>query len=134
MDQKDTYTAVFLKAAGKEVNESETKKLKGMWWFSTRGKSAGGLRITDTCLEFIETEANIKTYQIDLPKDLTIGPQVLIWLDQFLESPYHLTKNHLKVLTEKAAFELYLFSGDIRKMGGAKALAKRLNQESIQEQ
>lgn len=129
MDRKDTYTSVFLKAAGKEVQDTEIKNLKGMWWFSTRGKSAGGLRITDACLEFIETEAKIKTYQIDLPKDLTIGPQVLIWLDQYIESPYHLSKNHLKVLTEKTAFELYLFSGDIRKMGAAKALSKRTNQE-----
>ncbi len=129
MDRKDTYTAVFLKAAGKEAKDAEIKTLKGMWWFSTRGKSAGGLRITDACLEFIETESQIKTYQIDLPKDLTIGPQVLIWLDQYLDSPYHLSKNHLKVLTEKAAFELYLFSGDIRKMGSAKALNKRINQE-----
>ena len=129
MDQKDTYTSVFLKAAGKDANESEIKNLKGMWWFSTRGKSSGGLRMTDACLEFIETQADIKTYQIDLPKDLTIGPQVLIWLDQYLESPYHLAKNHLKVLTEKAAFELYLFSGDIRKMGSAKAMSKRQSQD-----
>jgi hypothetical protein len=35
------------------------------------------------------------------------------------------------VLKEKSAFELYLFSGDIRKMGHNKALAKRLSQESI---
>jgi len=130
MSSKDTYTSVFLKAAGQEYTETDIKNYRGMWWFSTRGKSAGGLRMTDSCLEFIETKANIKTYQIDLPKDLTIGPQVLIWLDQFLETPYHLSKNHLKVLTEKAAFELYLFSGDVRKMGGAKALHKRQNQES----
>jgi len=129
MDRKDTYTSVFLKAAGKDAQDTEIKNLKGMWWFSTRGKSAGGLRITDACLEFIEIEAKIKTYQIDLPKDLTIGPQVLIWLDQYLDSPYHLSKNHLKVLTEKAAFELYLFSGDIRKLGASKAMHKRLSQE-----
>ena len=133
MDRKDTYTSVFLKAAGQEYNESDIKLYRGMWWFSTRGKSAGGLRITDSCLEFIENQAEIKTYQIDLPKDMTIGPQVLVWLDQFLDSPYHLTKNHLKVLTEKAAFELYLFSGDVRKMGSAKALNKRLSQELNQE-
>ncbi len=133
MDRKDTYTSVFLKAAGKEYNEDDFKSLKGQWWFSTRDKSAGGLRMTDSCLEFIESEANIKTYQIDLPKDMTIGPQVLIWLDQFLESPYHLSKNHLKVLTEKAAFELYLFSGDVRKMGSSKALSRRLSQESSHE-
>ncbi len=133
MDQKDTYTAVFLKASGKEYNDDDIKSLKGQWWYSTRDKASGGLRMTDACIEYIETQAEIKTYQIDLPKDITIGPQVLIWLDQFLNSPYHLSKNHLKVLTEKAAFELYLFSGDIRKMGAAKALNKRLSQESTQE-
>lgn len=129
MDLKDTYTSVFLKAAGEELNEEKIKDYKGQWWYSTRDKSTGGLRMTDNCIEFIESSAEIKTYQIDLPKDITIGPQVLIWLDQYLDSPYHLSKNHIKVLTEKAAFELYLFSGDIRKMGAAKALNKRLSQE-----
>ncbi len=133
MDQKDTYTSVFLKAANKEYNEETVKSFKGQWWYSTRDKASGGLRMTDACIEFLESEAEIKTYQIDLPKDITIGPQVLIWLDQYLDSPYHLSKNHLKVLTEKAAFELYLFSGDVRKMGAAKALSKRLSQESTQE-
>jgi hypothetical protein len=33
------------------------------------------------------------------------------------------------VLTEKAAFELYLFSGDVRKMTSSKAMAKQLSQE-----
>jgi hypothetical protein len=37
------------------------------------------------------------------------------------------------VLKEKAAFELYLFSGDIKKLGYNKALAKRLSQESLSE-
>jgi hypothetical protein len=32
-------------------------------------------------------------------------------------------------MKERAAFELYLFSGDIRKFGHNKALAKRLNQD-----
>jgi hypothetical protein len=31
-------------------------------------------------------------------------------------------------MSEKSAFELYLFSGDIRKMGMAKAMNKRLSQ------
>lgn len=131
MDQKDTYTSVFLKAANQEYTESALKNYRSMWWFSTRGKLSGGLRITDACLEFLQSNAQIKTYQIDLPKDMTIGPQVLIWLDQFLDCPYHLSKNHLTVLTEKAAFELYLFSGDVRKMGAAKALNKRISQESV---
>ena len=132
MDSKDRYTEIFLKAAGTPYNEKLIKDLRGRWWFSTREKNEGGLRITDQCLEFIETEADIKTYKIDLPKDLTIGPQVLIWLDQFLETPWHLEKRYIKVLSEKSAFELYLFSGDVRKMGSSKAMSKRIAQEQPQ--
>jgi hypothetical protein len=130
MDRKDTYTSVFLKAAGQPHDANCVKKFRAVWWFSTRDKDIGGLRMTDQCLEFVETHSEIKTYKIELPKDLTIGPQVLIWLDQYLDSPFHLQKKYIRVLSEKAAFELYLFSGDVRKMGSAKALNKRLSQES----
>ncbi len=131
MDSKDKYTEIFLKAASLPCDEKNIKDCRSRWWFSTREKSVGGLRLTDQGIEFIETEAEIKTYKIELPKDLTIGPQILIWLDQFLESPWHLEKRYIKVLSEKSAFELYLFSGDVRKMGSSKAMAKRLSQESL---
>lgn len=130
MDSKDRYTEIFLKAAGQSHDQEIVKDHRGRWWYSTREKQQGGLRITDECLEFLESIADIKTYKIELPKDLTIGPQVLIWLDQFLETPYHLEKRYIKVLSEKAAFELYLFSGDVRKLGSSKAMAKRRSQES----
>lgn len=130
MDPKDRYTEIFLKAADHQISAETIKDSRSRWWYSTRDKDQGGLRMTDQCLEFIENQADIKTYKIELPKDLTIGPQVLIWLDQFLETPYHLEKRFIKVLSEKSAFELYLFSGDVRKLGSSKAMAKRLNQES----
>lgn len=130
MDHKDRYTEVFLKTAGQAFTQENIKDYRSKWWYSTRDKQEGGLRITDQCLEFIETEADIKTYKIELPKDLTIGPQVLIWLDQFLQTPWHLEKRFIKVLSEKTAFELYLFSGDVRKLGSSKAMHKRLSQES----
>ena len=130
MDRKDAYTEVFLKAAGLEYNEKTIKNLRGRWWYSTRGKDVGGLRLTDEGLEFVETKADIKIYNVDLPKDLTLGPQILIWLDQYIDSPFHLQKHKMKVLSERAAFELYLFSGDVRKMGIAKTMARRMSQES----
>jgi hypothetical protein len=34
------------------------------------------------------------------------------------------------VLTEKAAFEIYIFAGDIRKIGYSKALANRFKSEA----
>jgi hypothetical protein len=123
---KDTYTTVFLKAAEFPYDEQTVKTLKPIWWYSTRDKDEGGLRMTDQCLEFVETKSEIKTYKIELPKDLILGPQVLIWLDQFLNSPYHLEKRFIKVLSERTAFELYMFSGDVKKMGAAKAMNRQI--------
>jgi hypothetical protein len=130
MDIKDTYTEVFLKAVGQQPTQDTIKQFRPIWWWNVRDKSTGGLRLTDDGLTFVQDEAKIKTYTVDFPKDFAITPQILIWLDQFIDSPFHITKKSITVMKEKAAFELYLFSGDIRKMGYNKALSKRLNQES----
>jgi hypothetical protein len=130
MDRKDSYTEVFLKAAGVECNEKNLKDYKAVWWQSMRSKESGGLRLTDQGLEFVEKYSTIKTYKIEIPKELSITPQILVWLDQYIDSPFHLTKKHMKVLSERAAFELYLFSGDVKKYGISKTMAKRRSQES----
>ncbi len=131
MDIKDTYTQVFLQAAGIETTADNIKKYKSHWWWNFRSKDSGGLRLTDEAIAFIEEDAKIKTYKIDFPKEFAFTPQVLVWLDNFIDSPFFITKKHIIVLKERAAFELYLFSGDIRKLGYNKALAKRLSQESV---
>lgn len=126
MDSKNTYTEVFLKAAG--LPNGNIEKYRSVWWYNLREKNDNGLRLTDQGIEFVETHAEIKTYNIDLPKELKITPQILVWLDHYIQSPFYLGKNYIKVMSEKSAFELYLFSGDIRKMGMAKAMNKRLSQ------
>lgn len=130
MDIKDSYTQAFLKAADENITAELIKKRKLDWWWNVRSKDSGGLRLTDFAIKFIEQKAELKTYKIDFPKDFSITPQVLLWLDNFIESPYYITKRSITVLKEKSAFELYLFSGDVQKLGYNKALAKRLNQES----
>ena len=131
MDPKDAYTRVFLQAANIDADQDTIKKYKSVWWWNFRNKDTGGLRLTEEALNFIQEYAKIKTYKIDFPKEFSFTPQVLVWLDNFIDSPFFITKKHIVVLKEKSAFELYLFSGDIRKMGHNKALAKRLSQESI---
>jgi hypothetical protein len=133
MDIKDTYTRVFLQAADQDGSPDTVKKYKSLWWWNFRSKDSGGLRLTEEAMTFIQEDAKIKTYKIEFPKEFAFTPQVLVWLDNFIDSPFYITKKFIVVLKEKAAFELYLFSGDIRKLGYNKALAKRLSQESVPE-
>jgi hypothetical protein len=133
MDIKDTYTRVFLQAANQPSDSDTIKKYKSLWWWNFRSKDSGGLRLTEEAMTFIQEDAKIKTYKIEFPKEFAFTPQVLVWLDNFIDSPFYITKKFIVVLKEKAAFELYLFSGDIRKLGYNKALAKRLSQESVPE-
>ncbi len=133
MNTKDAYTRVFLQASNIDPSDDNIKKYSAVFWFSFRNKDQGGLRLTEAGLQFIEEYVKIKTYKIEFPNEFAFTPQVLIWLDNFIDSPYFITKKNITVLKEKAAFELYLFSGDIRKFGHNKALSKRLNQESIPE-
>ena len=130
MNLKDTYTSVFLKAAEQEADEETVKKYKALWWYNFRNKDNGGLRLTEAGINFIRNDAQIKTYDIEIDKSLTLTPQILVWLDQFIDSPYFISKKQITVIRERSAFELYLFNGDIKKMGYAKALSKRLTQES----
>ncbi len=133
MDIKDTYTRVFLQAASIDADVDTIKKYKAEWWWNFRSKDSGGLRLTEEAMTFIQEDAKIKTYKIEFPKEFAFTPQVLVWLDNFIDSPFYITKRYIIVLKEKAAFELYLFSGDIRKLGYNKALSKRLSQESVHE-
>ena len=130
---KDAYTKAFLQAAELPVNEKNIKDYKAVWWWSFRKKNQGGLRLTEQALEFIEEHAKIKTYKIEFPKEFAFTPQVLLWLDNYIDSPFFVNKKHIIVMKEKAAFELYLLSGDVRKLGHSRAMSKRLSQESTPE-
>ncbi len=130
MDLKDTYTTVFLKAANQAVDNNTLKQYRSTWWWNVRGSSDGGLRLTEPAIIFIEQEAQIKTYKVDFPKDFAITAQILLWLEDNIDGPYYITKKSITVLKEKAAFSLYLFAGDIKKMGYNKALARKFSQES----
>lgn len=129
MTGKKEYTKVFLESAGTVVEEKIIEEKNKFWWWNLREKEQGGLRLTEDAISFIEQDAKIKTYKIPFPDNLTITPQILLWLDNFIECPYYITKKDITVLKEKSAFELYLFSGDVRKMGYGKAMALRAAQD-----
>jgi hypothetical protein len=63
---------------------------------------------------------------VPFPQEFTITTQVLIFLDKFIDCPYYLAADGIIVTNEKKAMELHLFSGDIRKYGLIKAMARPL--------
>ena len=119
---KDSYTELFHTLA---EDHHSVEQLKPIIWYNFRNKPEGGLRLTEEGLEYVKSKADLKIYEIDIPKEVTITPQVLIWLDKFIDSPYFLGKRKISVIKEKTAFELYLFSGDVKKIGFSKAMAAR---------
>lgn len=128
-DPRDIYTTIFLKNSNRPYDELSLKKFRRIWWWNNRKKTEGGLRLTEEALRYIQDVCEIKTYKIEFPNEFCVTSQVLIWLDRFIDSPYYIDTKHITVLKEKAAFELYLFSGDVRKFGHNKALSKRLDQD-----
>ena len=130
MNWKEAYTKIFLKEAGKSVNESTLQEYMPVWWQNNRSKDKGGLRLTDQGIEFITEEIKLTTYEVPFPKDFTMTSNTLVWLDEFIDCPYWIGRHGMIVTNEKKALELHLFSGDVKKYGINKALSKQKNQNN----
>ena len=129
MIKKDDYTKKFLQAADIDPTETLIKEKVAEWWYNLRSKDSGGLRLTQKGLDFVVNDAKLKSYKIKFPGKFTITPQILVWLDKFIETPYFITKKDITVFSERSAFELYLFSGDVKKFGYTRALRQRMIQD-----
>jgi len=130
MISREIYTKIFLKEMGRSTDEANVKLHLHQWWQSKRTKDEGGLRLSLSGYEFLVTELELKEYEIPFNEKIELSPQTIIFFDQFLDCPYFLTNQSLTVFNEKKAFELYMFSDDIRKYGLIKAInnQKKLNQ------
>tara|TARA_B100000497_G_C7284135_1_gene196175 strand:+ start:105 stop:491 length:387 start_codon:yes stop_codon:yes gene_type:complete len=125
---KVVYTKIFLKELGQSVTEQNVKAMLPLWWYNTRDKEVGGLRLTDDGIDTI-TKIDITTYNIPYPMDMPMTTQVIIFLDHFIDCPYYLNNKSIIVLNEKKAVELTLFSGDLRKYGLTKAMTRQKKDE-----
>lgn len=126
MSNKTTYTKLFLKELGKSYNDLTVKEHLPLWWYNTREKEEGGLRLTEEGYETI-IKIGLQTYDIPYPKDMPITTQIIIFLDKFIDCPYFLTNRSITVTNERKAVELGLFSGDLRKYGLTKAMTRAKN-------
>ena len=130
MISREIFTKIFLKELGRSTDEANVKLHLHEWWQSKRTKEGGGLRLSLKGYEFLVSDLNLKEYEIPFNEKIELSPQTIIFFDQFLDCPYFLTNQSLTVFNEKKAFELYMFSDDIRKYGLIKAInnQKKLSQ------
>lgn len=98
------------------------------FWVNPRQKDLGGLRLTEDGYNWMK-EADIKDYQIDIPNGIFWSNQLIIWLDQYIESPFFLTSKSIFVFNERMAIQLVLFSGNVAKFGLTKAKAVARKQQ-----
>lgn len=127
MISREIYTKIFLKEMGRSTDDANVKLHLHKWWQSKRTKEGGGLRLSLEGYEFLVTELELKEYEIPFNEKIELSPQTIIFFDQFLDCPYFLTNQSLTVFNEKKAFELYMFSDDIRKYGLIKAINNQKN-------
>jgi hypothetical protein len=125
---QDTYTRVFLKNAEMGVTDENVSVYLRKWFMNTRKKAEGGLRLTDDGFDFVKDILELKLYEVPFPATLDLKPQVILFLDKFIDCPYYLTPESITVLSERKNFELHLFAGDVRQFGLIKAM-KRKNKE-----
>jgi hypothetical protein len=122
---KELYTKIFLEQAGFPTDDDSVRQYIKKWFRNPREKLDSSLTLTDEGFEFLTTKINLKSYRIQFPKDFQMTTQVVLFLDKFLDCPNYYNKKEIYVFKEKKAAELMLFSGDVRKYGIAKALARQ---------
>jgi hypothetical protein len=128
MDQRTEITRYVLQQAEKPHDDAYVKKMLPAFWMNPRQKIKGGLRLTDSGWDWLR-QADLKYYQIDLPKEVEWTNQLIIRLDQFIECPFYLTKKSIYVFGERMAVQLVLFSGNIQKYGLSRAMAVAREQQ-----
>jgi hypothetical protein len=126
-----TYTKVFLNLQEKSCDEANVKLHHRLWWQNTRTKDTGGLRLTEDGYNHLANILELKEYEVPFTESVELSPQTIIFFDRFMDCPYYLTPKSITVFSEKTAFELYMFSDDIRKYGLVKAINARKKSENV---
>ena len=89
-------------------------------------KGDSGLRLTKDGFEYAVDHADLATYEIKFPNEIKFTPQVFLYLDNFIDCPYYVTKKRIYVFSEKMGLQLMMFAGDIKQYGLARAMASKL--------
>ena len=119
MNQQTEITKYVAEQYSLPTDEKSIRKMLPTWWYNTRKKDTGGLRLTDE--GFARLSAHIKYYRVVLEEPVEYTNQLVIWLDNFINCPWYITKKEMYVFNETTAIQLVLFSGNIARFTAAKA-------------
>jgi hypothetical protein len=125
MISRELYTRIFLKSLERSTDEANVKLHLHKWRQSKLTKESGALRLSLEGYEFQIGELKLEEFEVPFTDKIELSPQTIIFFDNYLDCPYFLTGQSLTVFSEKKAFELYMFSDDIRKYGLVKAMNAR---------
>ena len=106
-------------------NPKALNMLYKAWWVNWRNTENRRFRLTEKGYQYFSENAQIKFYDVRLPPFYVMTNRMIIDLDNFIDCPYFITENSLKVTGEKTALQLVLFDGDLVKFGKAKRETKR---------
>jgi hypothetical protein len=129
MDQKHHLTQIVSTHLGWPTDAKTIEKNHSLIWQNPRKKTQGGMRLTEQGYEVFTEKMEMKSYDIEFPKEFTLTNQVMIWLDRFIDGPWYITKKSIVVFKEKTAVQLILFSGDVQKFGLSKAMSLKSHTE-----
>ena len=101
-------------------NPKALNMLYRAWWANWRTAEDRRFRLTEIGYTYFKDTADIKFYEIKFPLGLMITNKVIIDLDRYLDCPYYITKDSIVLTGEKAAVQLVLFDGDLKRFGRAK--------------
>ena len=90
------------------------------WWTNWRSGEDRRFRLTDQGYAYFRDRAGITFYDIRFPRGLVLTNKMVIDLDRYIDCPYYIENNCIKVTGEKTALQLVLFDGDLNKFGRAK--------------
>lgn len=110
---REEYTKEFLISGGETHRISDVPMLVKHWWYNTRTKSVGGLRLTTEGFSYLINKSKIPYYHHPFGY-ANYNSYVLIKLDQYITSPYYLTNFDIVVIDNSLHSQLTLCDNDLR--------------------
>ena len=118
-NQKIEVTKYVATQFGLPTDDKSLRKLIAQWWAYPRHKDRGGLKLTDE--GFARLTAHITSYPVLFVEPMEYTNQLVLYLDNFINCPWYISKKHLYVFDDKMAVQLVLFEGNIARFSRAKA-------------